>query len=154
MSIPAVIIGASGYVGGELLRLVAGHPQLELCAAVSDSAAGKPIGALFGHLGPALPQHRFVAHADWLDRVERGSGLALFSAAPHGASAAMLARALEDCESKDIDVHIVDSDERPGGIGEAGVPPIAPAIANAVFAATGRRVRRLPIRLTDGARTT
>jgi len=46
-----------------------------------------------------------------------------------------------------IDVHIIDSDESPGGIGEAGVPPIAPAIANAVFAATGRRIRQLPIRI-------
>jgi N-acetyl-gamma-glutamyl-phosphate reductase len=108
MSLPAVIIGASGYVGGELLRLVAGHPDFELCAAVSDSAAGKLVGALFGHLGAALPQHRFVAHGDWLDCVEPGSKLALFSAAPHGASAAMLARALENCEAKDIDVHIVD----------------------------------------------
>ena len=44
MSIPAAVIGASGYVGGELLRLVAGHPDFELRAAVSDSAAGKPIG--------------------------------------------------------------------------------------------------------------
>jgi N-acetyl-gamma-glutamyl-phosphate reductase len=108
MSIPAAIIGASGYVGGELLRLVAGHPDFELRAAVSDSAAGKPIGDVFAHLSAALPQHRFVAHGDWLDLIEPGSKLALFSAAPHGASAAMLARALADCESKDIDVHIVD----------------------------------------------
>jgi N-acetyl-gamma-glutamyl-phosphate reductase common form len=108
MSIPAVIIGASGYVGGELLRLVAGHPDFELCAAVSDSAAGKPVGDLFGHLGAALPRNRFVAHGDWPDCVEPGSKLALFSAAPHGASAAMLAKALDDCEARDIDVHIVD----------------------------------------------
>ena len=109
MSIPAVIIGASGYVGGELLRLVAGHPEFELRAAVSDSAAGQPIGALFGHLGSALSEHRFVAHADWLDRIAPGSKLALFSAAPHGASAAMLAKALQDCADRNIDVHVVDS---------------------------------------------
>jgi isoquinoline 1-oxidoreductase beta subunit len=48
-----------------------------------------------------------------------------------------------------IEVHIVPSTERPGGVGEPGVPPIAPAVANAIFAATGRRVRRLPIRATD-----
>lgn len=46
-----------------------------------------------------------------------------------------------------IDVYIMDSDADPGGIGEAGTPPIAPAIANAVFAATGRRIRKLPIRV-------
>lgn len=48
-----------------------------------------------------------------------------------------------------IDVHIIPSKESPGGCGEPGVPPIAPAVANAVFAATGKRLRRLPLRL-DG----
>ncbi|WP_196138890.1 molybdopterin cofactor-binding domain-containing protein [Aliikangiella sp. G2MR2-5] len=43
-----------------------------------------------------------------------------------------------------IDVHIVDSEEKPGGIGEVGVPPIAPALANAIFQATGKRFTRLP----------
>jgi isoquinoline 1-oxidoreductase beta subunit len=43
-----------------------------------------------------------------------------------------------------VEVHIVPSTERPTGVGEPGVPPIAPAVANAVFAATGQRVRSLP----------
>lgn len=47
----------------------------------------------------------------------------------------------------DIEVHIVNSGEAPSGTGEPGVPPIAPAVANAIFTATGKRVRRLPIRL-------
>jgi len=46
-----------------------------------------------------------------------------------------------------VEVHIVPSTERPSGVGEPGVPPIAPAVANAVFAATGQRLRRLPLRL-------
>ena len=46
-----------------------------------------------------------------------------------------------------ISVHLVPSQEHPVGVGELGVLPIAPAVANAVFAATGRPVRRLPIRL-------
>ena len=46
-----------------------------------------------------------------------------------------------------IEVYIVPSQERPTGVGEMGNPPIAPAVANAVFAATGQRVRRLPILL-------
>jgi isoquinoline 1-oxidoreductase beta subunit len=45
-----------------------------------------------------------------------------------------------------VEVHVVPSAEPPGGIGEPGLPPIAPAVANAVFAATGRRVRGLPLR--------
>jgi isoquinoline 1-oxidoreductase beta subunit len=46
-----------------------------------------------------------------------------------------------------IEVYIVPSMEAPEGIGEPGLPPIAPAVLNAVFAATGKRIRRLPIRL-------
>jgi CO/xanthine dehydrogenase Mo-binding subunit len=48
-------------------------------------------------------------------------------------------------EMPKVDVHIVSSGADPTGAGEAGVPPIAPAVANAVFAATGVRIRRLPI---------
>ena len=50
-------------------------------------------------------------------------------------------------EMPKIEVHIVGSTEAPGGVGEASVPPIAPALANAIFAATGQRVRKLPIAL-------
>jgi len=46
-----------------------------------------------------------------------------------------------------VQVHILASGESPGGVGEPGTPPIAPAVANAVFAATGKPVRSLPIRL-------
>lgn len=48
-----------------------------------------------------------------------------------------------------VEVHIVPSTEASGGIGEASTPGIAPAVANAIFAATGKRIRRLPIRAAD-----
>jgi isoquinoline 1-oxidoreductase beta subunit len=48
-----------------------------------------------------------------------------------------------------VDVHIVPSNAAPGGTGEASTPPIVPAIANAVFSATGKRLRKLPIRQQD-----
>jgi isoquinoline 1-oxidoreductase beta subunit len=47
----------------------------------------------------------------------------------------------------EVEVHLIESGEAPGGIGEWGLPPLAPAVCNAVFAATENRVRRLPIRL-------
>lgn len=50
-------------------------------------------------------------------------------------------------EAPKIDVIIVQSEEAPTGVGEPGLPPIAPAVANAVFAATGKRLRELPLRL-------
>jgi isoquinoline 1-oxidoreductase subunit beta len=49
----------------------------------------------------------------------------------------------------EIETHIVENNEKAGGIGEPGVPCAAPAIANAVFAITGKRIRRLPIRLSE-----
>ena len=49
-------------------------------------------------------------------------------------------------EMPSIEVHIVASSQAPGGIGEASTPPIAPAVANAIFAATGKRIRTLPIK--------
>jgi isoquinoline 1-oxidoreductase subunit beta len=48
-------------------------------------------------------------------------------------------------EAPAIEVHLVSSTEPPGGMGEAGTSGIVPAIANAVFAATGKRLRQLPI---------
>ena len=50
-------------------------------------------------------------------------------------------------ESPRVEVYTVSSAAAPGGIGEPGVPPIAAAVANAVFAATGKRLRKLPFRL-------
>jgi isoquinoline 1-oxidoreductase beta subunit len=50
-------------------------------------------------------------------------------------------------EMPEVEVHIVGSQEWPSGIGKPGVPPLAPAIGNAIFAATGKRFRSLPMGL-------
>jgi len=56
-------------------------------------------------------------------------------------------RVLRIDEMPVVEAHIVPSREKPGGVGEPGVPPIAPAVANAVFALTGQRLRELPLQL-------
>ena len=50
-------------------------------------------------------------------------------------------------EMPQVEVHVMKSEEVPSGIGEPGVPPLAPAIGNAIFAATGKRLRSLPFDL-------
>ena len=54
-------------------------------------------------------------------------------------------RMLRIAEAPRVDVHFVRSEEPPSRLGEPPVPPVAPAIANAVFAAIGQRIRRLPL---------
>jgi isoquinoline 1-oxidoreductase beta subunit len=58
-------------------------------------------------------------------------------------------RMLRMHEAPEIEVHIVPTMEKHGGVGEPGVPPLAAAVGNAIFAATGKRIRRLPIRAED-----
>jgi N-acetyl-gamma-glutamyl-phosphate reductase len=107
--IPAVVLGASGYVGGELIRLIADHPNFELAAAVSESCKDQPVADTFGHLSALLFDTVFTARDAWLPALDDNTDLALFSAAPHGGSAAMLSHALTQAADRDIAVHTVDS---------------------------------------------
>lgn len=52
-------------------------------------------------------------------------------------------------ETPVMEIHIIDSGAAPGGVGEPGLPPVAPALGNAVFAATGKRMRKLPFDIND-----
>jgi N-acetyl-gamma-glutamyl-phosphate reductase len=74
------ILGASGYVGGELMRLIAGHPDMSVATAFGATAAGKPIAALHPHLALAYPDSSFVA---WDPALLANSDLIL-AALPHG----------------------------------------------------------------------
>ena len=59
--IRAAILGASGYVGGELMRLIAHHPAMEVGVAFGASNAGQPVAAVHPHLGAGLSRHAFAA---------------------------------------------------------------------------------------------
>lgn len=107
--IQAVVLGAGGYVGGELLRLINGHANFELAAAVSDSRANQAIADTFAHLSQVLAGVAFVASDEWLNTIDDGSDVALFSAAPHGASAGIIRAALSAAKDRNLNVHVVDS---------------------------------------------
>ena len=107
MTIKTVILGATGYVSAELLRLLAGHPDFEFGAAVSTSQRGNTIGSVFPHLQAAYPAQAFCSMDEWASSLDSGDRLAIFSAAPHGASAYLIKQALDI--ASDFEVHVVDS---------------------------------------------
>ena len=91
-TIPSIVLGATGYVGGELLRLLATHPRLRLAAAVSREPAGRTVGETFAHLAPIYATTPFVGLDEALASVRRNeTPMAVFCALPHGDAAATLA---------------------------------------------------------------
>jgi N-acetyl-gamma-glutamyl-phosphate reductase len=107
--IPAVVLGGSGYVAGELLRLLAGHPRLKLAAVMSDSAPGEAVSGAFPHLIAAYPQERFRSEAEVQKLLCEAPRAALFSAAPHGVAAALLDRLLSAAEKAGTEPRVVDT---------------------------------------------
>jgi N-acetyl-gamma-glutamyl-phosphate reductase len=105
---PAIVLGGTGYVAGELLRLIAGHSQLDLAAILSDSQPGAPVAGAFEHLRSAYPDLKF-AGLDAIETLICGTPqCALFSAAPHGVAAAIIDRLLSAAEAAGRRVHCVD----------------------------------------------
>jgi len=106
--VPAVVLGGTGYVAGELLRLIALHPQLTLAAVMSDSASGEPVAGAFPHLQSAYPQELFRSETEVQRLLREAPQAALFSAAPHGVSAPLLDRLLAGAEQVGTAPRVVD----------------------------------------------
>ena len=116
------VVGASGYTGGELLRLLAGHPEAEVVVATGDSQAGEPIAALYPSLVGAYGDRAFDRFApDAVDGVDLA-----FCALPHGASQTVVPDLL-DRVGKIVDLaadfRLADADLYPEWYGEAHTRP-------------------------------
>ena len=108
-SLPVIVLGGSGYVAGELLRLIATHPRLHLGAVVSTSQAGKPLTASFAHLSGVYSDTAFVSSDHAIDHLGESDGWVVVSAAPHGASAGLVDRLLTAAEAANVQMTVVDA---------------------------------------------
>ena len=106
--IPAIVLGGTGYVAGELLRLLAAHPHLDLAAVASDSQPDEPVAQFFRHLQPVLPHLRFAGHDEVVEYVTANPSTAVFSAAPHGVSATMIDKLLNAAAEAGTRPRVVD----------------------------------------------
>jgi N-acetyl-gamma-glutamyl-phosphate reductase common form len=106
--IPTIVLGGTGYVAGEVVRLVLGHPHFELAAVLSDSQPGEPVGKAFPHLAAVLGDLRFSSQAQIEQLVATLPRSAVFSAAPHGVSAALIDALLQRAEAAGTRPSVVD----------------------------------------------
>src|SRR5688500_15477632 len=107
--IPTIVLGGSGYVAGEFLRLIAAHPGLTLGGVVSTSQAGEPVGKTFPHLMPTYPDTLFVSLNAVIERLNTAPRWLLLSAAPHGASAQLVDQLLQAAASAGVELVVVDA---------------------------------------------
>src|SRR5688572_4681950 len=105
---PVIVLGGTGYVAGDLLRLIAAHPQLELKGVLSDSQPGEPVAKSFVHLAPVYPELKF---ADLETITKLATSLpqsAILSAAPHGVAAKLIDDLLTAAEAKGAAPRVID----------------------------------------------
>lgn len=106
--IPAVILGGSGYVAGELLRILANHPIFVPTLVLSESQVGTAVEQVFPQLSGLYSDLKMVDKSALEPFFESEPRFALFSAAPHGAAAALVDEVLGRAEAAGCDVHCVD----------------------------------------------
>jgi N-acetyl-gamma-glutamyl-phosphate reductase common form len=106
--LPAIVLGGTGYVAGELLRLIAGHPQVELKAILSDSQPGESVAKSFAHLAPVYPELKFSSLADITQLVGSLPKSVIVSAAPHGVAAKLIDDLLKAAEANGRQTRVID----------------------------------------------
>jgi len=106
--IPAIVLGGTGYVSGELLRLILGHPNFTLAGVMSDSSPGELAGNSFPHLAASLGDTAFKSQAEIAALIAREPTSAVFCAAPHGAAAALIDTLLKAAEAAGTKPRVVD----------------------------------------------
>jgi N-acetyl-gamma-glutamyl-phosphate reductase len=108
-SFPAIVLGGSGYVAGEFLRLIDAHPRLTLGGVVSTSQAGEPVAKTFAHLAPAYPEELFISMDAAVERLGTAPRWLVLSGAPHGASAQLVDTLLVAAGEADVAMTVVDA---------------------------------------------
>ncbi len=126
-----------------------------ICAQVAEISVAR--GAVRAHRFVCALDCGVAVHPDQIAAQVEGCVALALSAALHGEitleNGRVRQRNYDDCPivtldvMPEVEVHLIAREPRPGGVGEPPLPPVFPAVCNAVFAATGQRVRRLPIRL-------
>jgi len=107
--VPTLVLGGSGYVAGELLRILAGHPGFRVDAIVSTSRSSESVVDAFPHLAGTLFDGVEFSSGGAIERLlAGGQKVAIFSALPHGEAATRLSATLGLAESNLCETHVVD----------------------------------------------
>jgi N-acetyl-gamma-glutamyl-phosphate reductase common form len=106
--VPVIVLGGTGYVAGEVLRLIAAHPHLQLQAVLSDSQPGESVAKSFSHLAPVYPQLKFSSLDEITHLVGSLPRSAIISAAPHGVAAKLIDDLLRAAEAKGTQPKVID----------------------------------------------
>jgi N-acetyl-gamma-glutamyl-phosphate reductase common form len=106
--LPTIVLGGTGYVAGELLRLIAAHPRLDLKAVLSDSQPGELVAKSFAHLAPIYPELAFSSLETIKTLVGDLQDVAIISAAPHGVAAKLIDGLLSAAEANGSRARVFD----------------------------------------------
>jgi len=106
--VPAIVLGGTGFVAGELLRLLANHPHLELAGIMSDGSSGETVASAFPHLAGIYPEETFKSRQQIDTLLRNEPAPAILAAAPHGISAALIDAMLTIAEQAGNAPRVVD----------------------------------------------